>query len=216
MTNSTSLAGAATSSSAATPGLVPLVTYNWNPSTQLAGYLAAQEQVAAGTSGAQATIVAVGDSTTVGFGGSSGDYRPTVSYPADLAAALTADHVAAQGDNFLGQGNEDFTVPDTRLALVGSAIWGYPFVAGGPVVVANGVGQGISFTIPTAQVYDRVTIDYIDSGSGTLDVSVDGGPNLATLQLGNTGLMVSRTIDLPVGLALQRHDHRRDGTPDRY
>nr|WP_321983147.1 carbohydrate-binding domain-containing protein [uncultured Lichenicoccus sp.] len=200
MTTSTGSAGAATSSTASTVGLLPLVTYNWNPATQLSGYLAAQAAVAAGVAGAQATIVAVGDSTTVGFGGSANDYRPTVSYPADLVTDLTQDGVAAQGDNFLGQGNEDNNVPDTRLALFGGAFWGYPFVAGGPIVVTDGIGQGISFTIPTPKIYDRVTIDYLSSGSGTLDVSVDGSPTLAVLQVGNSGLMVSQTIDLPAGL----------------
>ena len=71
-----------------------LVTYNWNPTTQLARYLAAQAKVAAGVAGSQAKIVAVGDSTTLGYGGAANDYRPTVSYPAQLALDLSQDGVA--------------------------------------------------------------------------------------------------------------------------
>jgi lysophospholipase L1-like esterase len=179
-------------------GDIPLVTYNWNPSTQLANYLAAQAAVAAGVAGSQAEIVAVGDSTTLGFG-TGNDYRPTVSYPADLATLLSQDGVAAQQDNFLGQGNNDFTTPDSRIALQGGAIWGYPYDAGGPVVVANNVGQGFTFTLPTPATYDRVTVDYLDSGNGVLDVATNGGAVLAALQLGNTGTMMSQTVDLPAG-----------------
>jgi lysophospholipase L1-like esterase len=180
-------------------GDIPLVTYNWNPSTQLANYLAAQAAVAAGVTGSQAEIIAVGDSTTLGFG-TGNDYRPTVSYPADLATLLSQDGVQAQQDNFLGQGNNDFTTPDSRVALQGGAFWGYPFDAGGPVVVADGVGQGVTFTLQAPETYDRVTVDYLDSGSGVLDVAANGGPVLATLQLGNTGTMMSQTVDLPVGI----------------
>jgi lysophospholipase L1-like esterase len=179
-------------------GNVPLVTYNWNPSSQLSNYLQAQAKVAAGVADTAAKIVAVGDSTTLGFGGSANDYRPTVSYPSDLAVFLSQDGVAAQADNFLGQGNNDFTVPDSRVSLVGGAIWGYPFVAGGPVVVTNGAGQGVSFTLSQPEAYDTLTVNYIDMGNGKLNVSANGGPTVATLQLGNTGKMMSQTISLPL------------------
>ena len=105
----------------------------------------------------------------------------------------------AQSDSFLGQGNDNNNVPDTRVALLGGAFWGYPFAAGGPIVVATSVGQGFAFTLAAPEAYDRVSIDYLDSGGGTLNISVDGGPVLATLQVGNTGLMTSQVVTLPAG-----------------
>jgi hypothetical protein len=181
-------------------GDVPLVTYNWNPATQLGNYLAAQANVIAGVAGTEAEIIAVGDSTTVGYNAAATDYRPTVSYPADLAVFLSQDGVAAQGDNFLGQGNEDSDIPDSRITLFGAALWNPPFLAGGPAVVTYGIGEGFTFTLPTAETYNRVNINYLDSGGGTLNVALNGGATVATLQIGNTGLMVSRTIDLPIGV----------------
>ena len=180
-------------------GTTPLVTYNWNPATQLANYLAAQAAVVSGAAGKEAKIICVGDSTTLGFGGEPNDYRGTVSYPADLARDLSLGGVPAQSNNFLGQGNNDFTVPDARIKLVGGAAWGYPFVAGGPVVVTTGSGEGFDFTLSAPQAADHVDINYLDIGSGALSVSVDGGPALATLQLGNTGKMLTQDVALPLG-----------------
>jgi lysophospholipase L1-like esterase len=179
-----------------TIGASPLVLYNWNPATQLTNFLAAEAQVAAGDAGARVKIVALGDSTTAGYKGAPTDYRNSVSYPEELALSLSYDGIPAQSDNFLGEFNGE----DGRIALVGTAALAYPEFAGGQVIRTAAVGDGVNFTLNTPQVYDRVDISYVDHGNGSLTVAVDGGPVLATLQLGNTGQIVTKTIDIPSGL----------------
>ncbi len=193
LTSATPISGTYVATSAAgSIGASPLVLFNWDPATQLAGFLAAQ---AAGG----ASIAAIGDSTTRGFGSATNGWTQ-LSYPVELAQALTQDGVAAQSDNFLGQGQGNATSTDNRVTLLGNA--SYPFIidAGGQVIETTAAGDGFDFTLNSPADYDRVTISYIDIGNGSVNISVDGGPVLGTLQFGNTGNTLTQTIDIPAGL----------------
>ncbi len=185
-------------SPAGTIGDNALVTYNWNPATQLAHFLAAEAQVQAGVAGTTASIVAIGDSTTRGFGSEVSNWT-ALSYPAELAASLTADGIGTQTDNFLGGGIVSGNTIDTRIALVGGASWFGGTDAGGNFIQTNAAGEGFDFTLNAPAVYDRVTISYIDLGSGSTTISLNGGPALATLKFGNTGNTLTQTIDIPAG-----------------
>ena len=71
-------------SAAGTIGANQLVTFNWNPATQLTHFLASEAAVQTGTAGARVKIITLGDSTTEGLGGAGYDYKDTTSYPAQL------------------------------------------------------------------------------------------------------------------------------------
>ncbi|MGD0109117.1 MAG: GDSL-type esterase/lipase family protein, partial [Rhodopila sp.] len=189
----TSTAIAPPPSAAGTIGANPLVTFNWNPATQLTQFLAAEAAVQAGTNGARVKIIALGDSTTEGVGGASKD---VTAYPAQMAIYLTQDGVAAQSDSFLGGA----LGVDNRISLVGGAVWSAPqSAAGGQMIELQNAGDGFDFKLNTPQNYDRVDIYYYDKGTGEANVSVDGGQTLATIQLGNTGQLKTQTIILPAG-----------------
>lgn len=192
LSSSTPIVGTFVATSpAGTIGDNPLVLFNWDPATQLTSLLNAQ---AAGTG---STIVAIGDSTTLGFGSANADFRE-LSYSVEMAQALAQDGVAAQSDNTLGQGNENGSTTDNRVTLFGHAAYDGIYDAGGQVVEMPGSGDGYTFTTNWPGDYDRVTLSYVDSGSGSVTVSVDGS-SVGTLQFGNTGDTLSQTIDIPAG-----------------
>jgi lysophospholipase L1-like esterase len=182
-------------SAAGTIGDNPLVLFNWDPATQLTSLLAAE------AAGKGSVIVAIGDSTTLGFGSATSGFRE-LSYPVEMAQALAADGVAAQSDNSLGQGNENGASTDNRIALFGGAAYDGVYDAGGQVIETMAAGAGYSFTTNTPGNYDRVTLSYVDTGSGSVTVSVDGTA-AGTLQFGNTGNTLSQTIDVPAGMHSQ-------------
>jgi len=173
-------------------GASPLAVYNWDPATQLAGFLASL----AARQGAR--IVTVGDSTTLGFGSAAEGFRG-LSYPAELAQALTGLGVSAQSDNFLGQGNENGDTTDERVSLSGGAAYVGLYDAGGQVIETTAAGQAISFTLNTPGEYNQLSVSYVDAGSGSITVSVDGTA-VGTLQFGNSGNTLSQTIAIPAGL----------------
>ena len=176
-------------------GQNPLVLYNWNPATQLSHYLAAQAAVAAGVAGATAKIVALGDSTTVGVGDdlTSPNFRNGPSYPNDLAQDLAAAGVPAQSDNFLG----GLAGEDGRITLLGDAYWSTVPVPGARALATQSAGSGLEFKLSAPGVYDTLSVDYLDVGTGSLAISADHGP-VTNLQLGNTGQTLTRTISLPL------------------
>jgi hypothetical protein len=61
----------------------PLVTYNWNPTTQLTELLADLAGVESGT-GRGATVAFLGDSVTDGFETALSNYVATTSLPAQF------------------------------------------------------------------------------------------------------------------------------------
>jgi lysophospholipase L1-like esterase len=175
--------------------LGPLVTYNWNPSTQLKNLLTAESEVENG-SGNGATIVFLGDSTTDGFGTASSNYIATTSLPAQVVADLDADGVTANQADFMGQGNELAIDTDSRVSLFGGATWSFPMGAGGEIVGMSQVGAGVTFTPGSAAATRSLTLDYYDMGSATLVVSVNG-QSVGTVTVGNTGLLSATTLTLP-------------------
>lgn len=186
-------------SPAGTIGANPLVLYNWNPAVQLAGFLTAVAQVKNGTAGATASIVALGDSTTRGYGSATEGFT-ALSYPIELARALLQDGVPAQYDNFLGGQPDNGITSENRITFTNGATWGGNEDAGGEPVYLSGIGQGFTFALNAPGDYDRVTISYIDIGSGSVDLSVDGGPTIATLQFGNSGQTLTQTINITPGI----------------
>jgi lysophospholipase L1-like esterase len=195
-------------------GASPLVLFNWDPTTQLAGYLAAQSAVQAGKSGTQPQIVAIGDSTTRGFGAAQTGWS-ALSYVSELEQALNQDGVAAQADNFFAAGVSisNGLVEDSRIALVGGATSPFVIDAGGLVIGTSAVGQGFDFTLNTPGTYDRVSLSYVDIGSGSVSVAVDGGGVLQTLQFGNTGQTLTETIDIPAGVHAQLNVRATNANP---
>ena len=185
-----------------------LVTYNWNPATQLPDFVAAETAVESGVPGAVAKIIAIGDSTTLGVDGAT-DYRGSTSYPAQLTKYLTQDGVAAQSDNFLGGGLNE----DGRLTLIGGAEWSGAEGAGGQMIQTATAGDGVNFTLNTAGQYNRINISYLDSYNGTATVSVNGGPTIATLQFGGSGNLETQTIDVPMGSYSELSITQANGNP---
>jgi lysophospholipase L1-like esterase len=189
-------------SPAGTIGANSLVVYNWNPSVQLAGFLAAVAQIKNGTAGATASIVALGDSTTRGYGSATEGFT-ALSYPIELARAFLQDGVPAQYDNFLSGQADNGVTSENRITFTGGATWGGNEDAGGEPAYLSGIGQGFTFKLNAPGDYDRLTISYIDIGSGSVDISVDGGPTIATLQFGNFGQTLTQTVDIPAGFHSQ-------------
>jgi lysophospholipase L1-like esterase len=176
-------------------GMTPLVTYNWYPDKQLEHFLLANP--------ATRRIVTIGDSTTLGFGAASTGFRG-LSYPAELAQALSKAGQAAEFANFVGMGYEFNSqgdeISDNRTALIGGAAWDTNAIgAGGPGVELSHPGDGVSLTLDTPGEYNQLIISYIDLGSGSITVAVDGGPVVATLKLGNTGNILTQPVSITAG-----------------
>jgi lysophospholipase L1-like esterase len=174
----------------------PIVTYNWDPATQLASLIADEAAIADGSSSSGATITFLGDSTTDGFGTAPSNYIATTSLPAQVSAGLAADGVSANQADFMGQGNELQTDTDARVTLLGEASWNFPMAAGGEIVRFSAAGDGLTFTPDSSGSYKSVTLDYLASGGGTLDLSVNG-QDLGDVTTGNSGLLDQVTVDLP-------------------
>jgi hypothetical protein len=192
---STPTTGTFVATSASGVGANPLVLFNWDPATQLSSFIAA---VAAGA----ASIVAEGDSTTLGFGTASAGFRD-LSYASEMSQALTQDGVSAQFSNFLGLGNENGATVDNRIALIGTATGNFPFDAGGQIIQTNNTGDGFNFTLNSPGDYDRLTVSYLDAGTGSDTVSVmsaEGATlSLGTIQFTNTGETLTTTFDMTPG-----------------
>jgi lysophospholipase L1-like esterase len=160
--------------------------FNYNPAAQLFNFRKARANVINGVASSRCKILCFGDSTTQGVTtGSTSNYRPTVSYPAQLVTALKAYGYPVQQDNFAG-------VPinvDSRIVLVGSAEASGAASLGGPLIqsVASS-GDGADFTISTAATYDHVTVGYLDA-TGSFTVGLNGGTT-QTVTMGNTGNIV--------------------------
>jgi hypothetical protein len=179
----------------------PLVTYNWNPSTQLEDFLADEAGVKDGT-GAGATVAFLGDSTTDGFGTAASDWIDTTSTSAQVAQDLQADDgVAANQADFMGQGNELADVTDARVSLLGGTSWSFPMGAGGEVAYLPQTGASLAFTPNSAAASKSVSLDYYeDTGYGDPDpqltVSVNG-QNVGTLDVGQSGAIAQASFALP-------------------
>ncbi len=180
-------------SPAGTLGLTPLVTYNWLPAKQLPHFLLAAPSTR--------RIVAIGDSTTLGFGAGATGFRG-LSYPAELAQALSRDGQAAEAANFVGMGYEFGSqgqeISDNRTTLIGGAQWDPNAIgAGGPGVEFKSPGDGVSLTLDTPGKYNQVIVSYIDLGGGSMTVAIDHGSPISTLKLGNSGNILTKTVSIP-------------------
>jgi len=103
--------------------------------------------------------------------------------------------VPAQYDNFVGGG----LLVDSRITMLGGGSWSGAGDAGGQVLTTSAAGDGFDFTLLSPAAYDRVDVNYIDSGSGTATVVVDGKA-VATFQIGSSNLTKTQTIILPLGV----------------
>jgi lysophospholipase L1-like esterase len=171
-------------------GTDPMVTYNWNPATQLRSFLSTEAQ---GT----ASIVAIGDSTTSGIGSDSGNTEDIAgSYPSELTYWLNQDQIAAQDANFLGNNNDG---GDTQVDLLGSTIWSGAQGASGQAIQTAGVGDGFSFTPYNPLTGNEVAVTYYSSGGGTLAVDVNG-TQVGTIAIGNNYTMETTELSIPLQL----------------
>jgi lysophospholipase L1-like esterase len=173
----------------------PLVTYNWNPTTQLTELLADLAGVESGT-GRGATVAFLGDSVTDGFETALSNYVATTSLPAQFTAALEADGVTANQADFMGQGNELAIDTDARVTLFGGADWSFPLGAGGEVVGMEQVGAGLTFSPGGDVATSSLTLNYYETGSASLSVTVNG-VSVGTVNTGDTGLLGATTLTLP-------------------
>jgi hypothetical protein len=175
-------------SPAGSAGANNLIVFNWDLQAQLASFLSAV------ASGAGATIISIGDSTTRGLGAATTNYEQ-LSYPSELTQALNADGVGAQDNNFLGDQNDN-----SAVSLFGGAFQSSIITAGGESIGMLQAGAGFTFTLDNAGSFNRLTISYLDYGNGTVTVSVGGSQTvLATLSIGSTLETLTQTIDLPAG-----------------
>ncbi len=171
-------------------GTDPLITYNWNPATQLTSFLSAEAQ---GT----ASIVAIGDSTTSGIGSDPANTEDIAgSYPSALTYWLNQDGIAAQDANFLGNNNDG---GDTQVDLLGSAIWSGAQGAAGQAIQTANVGDGFSFTPNDPITGNEVAVTYYSSGGGTLAVDVNGNV-VGTIAIGNNYTMQTTELSIPAQL----------------
>jgi hypothetical protein len=191
LSSSTAISGTIVPVSTSGIGTNPLVVFNWDPASQLASLLASLK------AGDGAVIAAEGDSTTLGFGAAASGFRQ-LSYPYELSQALTADGVASNTNDTMGQGNENGGTTDTRVSFFGDAAYVGAYDAGGQIVQMNAAGSGMIFTPSTPTAFNRVTVSYMDFGSGTVTISVDGAA-VGTLTFGNTGNTMQQTLDIPLG-----------------
>jgi hypothetical protein len=137
----------------------------------------------------------MGDSTTQGFADNT-NWRATDSYAARLVIHLNQNGLPADQDDFVGGG---VGPADGRVNLLGGAIWGGVDGAGGPMVQTTDAGDGFTFDLLSPAAYDHLDVMYLDSYGGSATVSVDGGPVIGTIQIGNSGAYKTQTFALPLG-----------------
>jgi hypothetical protein len=170
-------------------GSLSLSTYNWHPHSQLKQFIAA-------LSTDKARLVTLGDSTTRGHNAAVSGWTQ-LSYSVELAQILTQDGIAAQSDNFLGNGVNNTKDSDFRITFIGGAAWDSDAVdAGGSAVQTFNDGDGLTFTLNTPGSYDRLTVSYVDVGTGAASVAVDGA-TVGSLQFTGTENTLTQTITLP-------------------
>lgn len=163
--------------------------------TNLTKWAAGKAARAAGTR--NATILAIGDSTTAGLGAGStggGDVNAVgSSYPTQLAALLSN----ASASSMFGTHNQASNF-DARLAVTAWSKTGSDTSVGGPMWSTAGAGR-LSFT-PSNQV-DTFIIKYptiASGGLGTMNVSIDAG-STTLINEGLTTSFSSQTFSTTLG-----------------
>jgi hypothetical protein len=174
----------------ATSGLLatPLITYNWNPQTQLARFLA---DVSHGT----ASIEFMGDSTTTGIGDDPSNLEDYAGgYPEETAYWLNQDGVAAQNANFLGNNNSG---GDSQISVAdGGSYSSAEAIAGEEPLLPN---QGATMTFTPTNPIDGNTITTQLFGNYTGDqvqVTINGTIVAGTLTVSNSGTWDNDTLTL--------------------
>lgn len=147
-------------------------------------------------------ILCVGDSTTAGVNGGSTAGLFAESYPVELAAKFNASGYDAQIDSFLGHnvggGTGAIATYDPRRSF--GAGWTLASTtAGGQAFRNNSDATVLSFE-PGAS-FDQIDVWTLrNSGLGSLDVGIDGGAAVATINQAGTAAMIRTTIDVTPGL----------------
>lgn len=156
------------------------------PKTRFTGF----GRVSAGT--ANARIVCVGDSTTIGAfstGSATGNLKP-LSWPSQLSGMLTTSGMNSNWNGFLGDSSiaSPTTAQDTRIVLgSGWTRFGVDDASttiGGGFFTASAATSSLAFT-PTTQTDSCIVYYAKGSGAsgGTINTNANGGANTAT----NTG-----------------------------
>lgn len=176
------------SNSLAGSSLVGVIAASHFRRAALSTWDAAAAAVKAGTG--RARLACVGDSTTAGYGATSGDGGHTDgyvnAYPAQLASILNAQGLPAQfssvwGFSAVAGGPASHPLWNQQLAFgTGWTIDGTVKTLGGSCIRFTGGAAGtLSFT-PT-QAFDTIDVWMIKFGSnGSFTTRVDGGASLGT------------------------------------
>ena len=201
-------------SPAGTVGENPLVVYDWNLPTQFSAFLTAV------TNGG-ASIVALGDSTTQGYNATTGGNATQLSYPDELARALSAAGVAAATNNFLGidatsLASNGIDPVDSRVALFGNAVlssYASGTHAGGSQIGLLTSGAGLNFTLDNAATFNDVQITYAAPQGGTIEVSFPGTSISSAVTVSSGGQLDTITIPISSGNYSELTVTDTSGTP---
>lgn len=148
-----------------------------------------------------ARLLWLGESTVNGSGAIGTGYQAggrAKNAVVELAKILSATFAPARADTVIGCGNVlTYNVFDPRITLSGFTISSAGYVVGGTYTSATS-GHYIDFA-PAGQ-FDRIEVFYLkNAGHGTIDVSVDGGAALATINCNGTADFTSTVVNTTLG-----------------
>lgn len=174
-------------------GATPLATYNLDLPVQLAGFLA-KYAVGQGT-----VVVALGDSTTKGFGATQTSANIVqLSYPSALVQSLNAQGIAASYGNFVGVDDLYGVSVDFRLKFIPTAQLAVPLAGGFSVSIQPVTTFGFTFALDGAAVCDQAIVTYLDYGTGTFAVALDGVAAAAPVQMHDTKQVLRQSLAFPL------------------
>lgn len=189
---------------APTTAAVPTILYNTTniDAAHFPSWRAARAKVLNGTG--RATILVVGDSTSMGYGAGSGGTADTnariASVPAQIAAGLAARGIPTSIDSWTGTANEfGNTLYDPRVTFGA----GWASLAGNYLgsPIAHSAGATTQHTFAPANAFDKIEVYYIDNkGSGAFDTSIDAGASLGSTTIGTgTAIIRKAVFTVPLG-----------------
>jgi hypothetical protein len=198
----------------ATSGLLatPLETYNWNPSTQLSVFLAAERA-------GDASIVFVGDSVTAGVGSEPSNSADTAGgYPEETAYWLNQEGIAAQAASALGDNNNGVNSSGNTPQLTFANGGGINGASGidGPTILLSGRGSSVTFKPEYPISANQVEAQTLGSGnSNPLQVAVDGTV-VGTITPESNDLFNNQTLDISNATTTTSVTLTNEGTGSQY
>ena len=181
---------------AAASGTSPGGLFNVTPQN-MSNWRKAVANVRAGTG--RATLLMLGDSTTMGVGAGTGTNNLTgayaKNYPRDLAALLAKSVPVMDNSFFCDQASAPvaYGTYDSRVTL--GTGWGVltGTLGGNTFRFTVGVAGLLTFTPVTA--FDRIKVWYVNTGAATATINVDGGASLGTITVAGGNTVTSQTFN---------------------